>query len=83
MCLDLETGHRIVITDTDLDVAARKLAVDEFPPALRDAGPRDERGRLITSGLRDDARAQVGPGELRRIARARLDLQGRQMSLFG
>ena len=69
--LDLLTGEEFDISSQDRDVEAKRISVRDLPPALRDAWPRDKKGKPVRPGLDDSGSGlQVGSGELRELARA-------------
>lgn len=79
-CLDLVTGEEFRVSSEDKDVAARKIGVRDLPPALRDAWPRDEKGRAIRPGFHVDS-SVMNTDVLRRLAGS-VDVAPLQGSLF-
>lgn len=79
-CLDLVTGEEFWVSSLDKDVVARRIKVSDLPPALRDAWPRDDKGRSVRPGHSAE-RGVMDKDVLRRLATS-VDAAPLQGSLF-
>lgn len=67
--VELATGRRLTISSDDVEWEARRVDVDELPPALLERWPRDRRGRPLPAGCQDDGSYPVTIEWLRRVGR--------------